>query len=179
MHDTTLLQLIEDDIAPTQELLELLQKEAVALHGRDIQVLENILARKQSLIVLLEQQGMRRNQLLVGLGLSADRAGVQALAAQSSLGEVMLQQLDVLTQLMDACQRSTRPTAGSSSCSNTPRPIRSESSWVAIPRRSMTAAAPPRPWLRPAPSAKCDYFYQGTEHTGKMPLLACVVLPGD
>ncbi|BBR55155.1 MULTISPECIES: flagella synthesis protein FlgN [Pseudomonas] len=105
MHDTTLLQLIEDDIAPTQELLELLQKEAVALHGRDMQVLENILARKQSLIVLLEQQGMRRNQLLVGLGLSADRAGVQALAAQSSLGEVMLQQLDVLTQLMDACQK--------------------------------------------------------------------------
>lgn len=105
MHDTTLLQLIEDDIAPTQELLELLQKEAVALHGRDMLVLESILARKQSLIVLLEQQGVRRNQLLVGLGFSADRAGVQALAAQSSLGEVMLQQLDALTQLMDACQK--------------------------------------------------------------------------
>ena len=105
MHDTTLLHLIEHDIAPTQTLLELLQQEAVALHGRDMALLEQILARKQSLIVLLEQQGMRRNQLLTGLGLSADRTGVQALAAQSPLGERLLQQLDVLTQLMDACQK--------------------------------------------------------------------------
>jgi len=105
MHDTSLLQLIEDDIAPTQELLTLLQNEAVALHGRDMVVLENILARKQSLIVLLEQQGRRRNQLLNSLGLSADRAGVQAVAAQSSLGEVLLQQLDALTELMEACQK--------------------------------------------------------------------------
>ncbi|EKT4465866.1 flagellar protein FlgN [Pseudomonas putida] len=104
MHDTTLLQLIEDDIAPTQELLELLEKETVALHGRDMLLLEHILARKQSLIVLLEQQGMRRNQLLTGLGFSADRAGVQALASQSTIGELLLQRLDALAQLMDACQ---------------------------------------------------------------------------
>jgi len=105
MHDTTLLQLIEDDIAPTQQLLELLQNEAVALHGRDMPLLETLLARKQSLIILLEQQGRRRSNLLTSLGLSADRAGVQALAAQSPHGDVMLQQLDVLTQLMDACQK--------------------------------------------------------------------------
>ncbi|MBC3412081.1 flagellar protein FlgN [Pseudomonas sp. SWRI107] len=105
MHDTTLLQLIEDDIAPTHELLDLLQKEAVALHGRDMPVLEQILARKQSLIVLLEQQGQRRNHVLTSLGLSADRAGVQAVAAQSPNGELIMQQLDVLTQLMDACQK--------------------------------------------------------------------------
>lgn len=79
MHDTTLLQLIEDDIAPLQELLELLQKEAVALHGRDMSPLESILARKQSLIVLLEQQGIRRGNLLTSLGLSADRAGSRPL----------------------------------------------------------------------------------------------------
>ncbi|MEJ5865328.1 flagellar protein FlgN [Pseudomonas farsensis] len=105
MHDTTLLQLIEDDIAPTHELLDLLQKEAVALHGRDMPVLEQILARKQSLIVLLEQQGQRRNHVLTSLGLSADRAGVQVVAAQSPNGELIMQQLDVLTQLMDACQK--------------------------------------------------------------------------
>ncbi|WP_409289151.1 flagella synthesis protein FlgN [Pseudomonas sp. KCJK8927] len=105
MHDITLLQLIEDDIAPTQELLELLEKEALALHGRDMMVLEHILARKQSLIVLLEQQGQRRNQLLTQLGLSPDRAGVQALAAQSSNGEIIMQQLDVLGQLLDACKK--------------------------------------------------------------------------
>ncbi|MFF7064422.1 flagellar export chaperone FlgN [Pseudomonas sp. NPDC008258] len=105
MHDTTLLQLIEDDIAPLQELLELLQKESVALHGRDMAPLESILARKQSLIVLLEQQGLRRNNLLTNLGLSADRAGVEAVAAQSPNGELILQQLDVISQLMQACQQ--------------------------------------------------------------------------
>ena len=105
MHDTTLLQLIEDDIAPMQELLDLLQKEAVALHGRDMAPLENILARKQSLIVLLEQQGLRRNNLLASLGLSPDRAGVEAVAAQSPNGELLLQQLDVISQLMQACQQ--------------------------------------------------------------------------
>ncbi|MFK0343101.1 MULTISPECIES: flagella synthesis protein FlgN [Pseudomonas] len=105
MHDTTLLQLIEDDIAPMQELLDLLQKEAIALHGRDMAPLENILARKQSLIVLLEQQGLRRNNLLVSLGLSPDRAGVEAVAAQSPNGELLLQQLDVISQLMQACQQ--------------------------------------------------------------------------
>ncbi|MNN02390.1 FlgN protein [compost metagenome] len=88
-----------------QELLDLLQQEAVALHGRDMAPLEGILARKQSLIVLLEQQGQRRNNLLAGLGLSANRAGIQAVAAQSANGEVLMQQLDVLTQLMDTCRQ--------------------------------------------------------------------------
>lgn len=105
MHDTTLLQLIEDDIAPMQELLDLLQQEAVALHARDMAPLENILARKQSLIVLLEQQGLRRTELLTSLGLTADRAGVQAVAAQSPNGELLIQQLDVISQLMQACQK--------------------------------------------------------------------------
>ncbi|MBF8779284.1 flagellar protein FlgN [Pseudomonas fulva] len=108
MHDTTLLQLIEHDIAPAQELLELLQKEAVALHGRDMPLLEALLARKQSLIVLLEQQGRRRSHLLASLGLSADRAGVQALAGQSSAGETLMLRLDELTQLMDACQKANQ-----------------------------------------------------------------------
>ncbi|HDS1774126.1 flagellar protein FlgN [Pseudomonas putida] len=105
MHDTTLLQLIEDDIAPMQELLDLLKKESVALHGRDMAPLEDILARKQSLIVLLEQQGLRRNNLLTSLGLNADRAGVEAVAAQSPNGELILQQLNVISQLMQACQQ--------------------------------------------------------------------------
>ena len=106
MHDMTLLQLIEDDLAPSQELLALMQEEGIALHGRDMPLLESLLARKQSLVVLLEQQGRRRSQLLIDLGLSPDRAGVEALAAQSAMGERLLQQLDALGELMDACQRA-------------------------------------------------------------------------
>ncbi len=35
-----------------------------------------------------------------------DRAGVQALAAQSPNGEALMQRLDALTALMDACQKA-------------------------------------------------------------------------
>ncbi|CAM3586590.1 flagella synthesis protein FlgN [Pseudomonas wadenswilerensis] len=104
MHDTTLLQLIENDIAPAQELLELLQTENVALHGRDMPLLENILARKQSLVILLDQHGRQRSELLAGLGLSQDREGVAQLTSESSFGELLLQQLDVLGQLLADCQ---------------------------------------------------------------------------
>ncbi|MFD2980465.1 flagellar export chaperone FlgN, partial [Klebsiella pneumoniae] len=34
-----------------------------------------------------------------------DRAGVEAVAAQSPNGELLLQQLDVISQLMQACQQ--------------------------------------------------------------------------
>lgn len=104
MHDTTLLQLIEDDLAPAQQLLELLQAESTALHGRDMPLLEDILARKQSLVILLDQQGRRRSELLASLGLSQDRAGVQQLASQSQIGELLVQQLDVLGKLLADCQ---------------------------------------------------------------------------
>ena len=57
MHDTNLLQLIIDDFAPAQHLLELLQTESLALHGRDMPLLEEILAQKQALIILLDQHG--------------------------------------------------------------------------------------------------------------------------
>ncbi|WP_166364010.1 flagella synthesis protein FlgN [Pseudomonas akapageensis] len=104
MHDTKLLQLIEEDILPAQQLLELLQAESIALHGRDMPLLEDILARKQSLIVLLDQHGRLRSELLASLNLPPDRSGAQALASQSHLGNQILAQLDVLAQLMNDCQ---------------------------------------------------------------------------
>ena len=104
MHDTKLLQLIEEDLLPAQQLLELLQAESIALHGRDMSLLENILARKQSLIVLLDQHGRLRSELLASLNLSPDRDGAQALASQSHLGNQILAQLDILAQLMNDCQ---------------------------------------------------------------------------
>ena len=45
-HDEHLLELIIDDLAPTQHLLELLKEESLALYGRDMRLLEEILARK-------------------------------------------------------------------------------------------------------------------------------------
>lgn len=104
MHDQTLLQLIEEDLPYAGQLLELLRDESLALQSRDMELLETILAQKQSLIVLLEQNGRRRSQLLMQLGLSADREGLQALALQSHLGDALLARGDALSQLLAQCQ---------------------------------------------------------------------------
>ncbi len=85
MHDTNLLQLINDDFAPAQQLLELLQTESLALHGRDMPLLEEILAHKQALIILLEQHGRKRSEILASLNLPTDRSGLAQLASQSSI----------------------------------------------------------------------------------------------
>ena len=104
MHDTHLLQLIIDDFAPAQQLLELLQTESLALHGRDMPLLEEILAHKQALIILLEQHGRKRSEILASLNLPTNRLGLEQLASQSSIGERLLGQSDVLTDLLAQCQ---------------------------------------------------------------------------
>ena len=104
MHDTNLLQLINDDLAPAEQLLGLLQDETIALKGRNMLVLENILARKQSLIILLEQHSRQRSEILAGLGLPTNRSGLESLASHSNLGEQLLSQSDVLNQLLAQCQ---------------------------------------------------------------------------
>lgn len=104
MHDTNLLQLITDDFAPAQQLLELLQAESLALHGRDMPSLENILAQKQALIILLDQHGRKRSEILASLNLPANRDGLEQLASQSSMGDQLLSQSEVLNDLLAQCQ---------------------------------------------------------------------------
>ncbi|MCQ6257715.1 flagella synthesis protein FlgN [Pseudomonas sp. Q11] len=104
MHDTNLLQLITDDFAPAQQLLELLQAESLALHGRDMPSLENILAQKQALIILLDQHGRKRSEILASLNLPANRGGLEQLASQSSVGDQLLTQSEVLNDLLAQCQ---------------------------------------------------------------------------
>ena len=107
-HDENLLQLIIDDLAPTQHLLELLKEESLALYGRDMPLLEDILARKQSLIVLLEQHGKKRSQILISLGLPADHDGLTQLASHSSVGDQLLTQSQALNHLLAQCQEANQ-----------------------------------------------------------------------
>lgn len=106
MHDENLLQLINDDLAPAEQLLGLLQDESIALKGREMQVLENILARKHSLIILLEQHGRKRSEILASLGLPTNRSGLESLASHSTVGEQLLSQSEVLNQLLAQCQEA-------------------------------------------------------------------------
>ena len=104
MQDTTLLQLMTDDMAPAQQLLELMRAESIALYGRNMIELEHVLAQKQALVILLEQHGRKRSQILSGLGLSPDRKGLLELASNSSLGEELVKAGDELSALIAECQ---------------------------------------------------------------------------
>lgn len=104
MQDTTLLQLMTEDMVPAQQLLEILQAESLALHGRDMVEMEHVLAKKQALVILLEQHGRKRSQILSGMGLSPDRKGLVQLADNSSLGEQLIKAGDELAALINQCQ---------------------------------------------------------------------------
>ncbi|MET0125220.1 flagella synthesis protein FlgN [Pseudomonas caspiana] len=104
MQDTTLLQLMIDDMVPAQQLLEILQAESLALHGRDMVEMEHVLAKKHALVILLEQHGRKRSQILSGLGLSQDRQGLSTLAENSSVGEQLMKAGDELSALISQCQ---------------------------------------------------------------------------
>ncbi|MDH1261778.1 flagellar protein FlgN [Pseudomonas sp. GD03944] len=104
MNDTTLLQLFNDDIGTATRLLELIDIEYQALTDRDLPHLQSILADKQPLLIQLDQNGKQRTQILLGLQLSADRAGLQALAERSSVGADLLARGDELNALLQSCQ---------------------------------------------------------------------------
>lgn len=104
MHDTTLLQMMMDDMVPARRLLELLQAESLVLHGRDMLEMEHVLAQKQALVILLEQHGRKRSQVLAGLGLPANREGLEQLASHSDIGEQLIAASDELSALIADCQ---------------------------------------------------------------------------
>jgi flagella synthesis protein FlgN len=104
MHDTTLLELFSNDIGTAEQLLELIDTEFKALSDRDLPRLQSILTEKLPLLAQLDQHGKERSQLLTGLSISADRAGLQTLAAQSSHGELLLERGDQLNALLERCQ---------------------------------------------------------------------------
>ncbi|QKE63032.1 flagellar export chaperone FlgN [Aquipseudomonas campi] len=104
MHDTNLLQLVTEDIDSAQQLLELIDAEYQALGQRDLSRLQEILASKLPLLSLLDQHSTARSKILLDQQLSADRAGLQALAARSPDGEILLARSDALNQLLSNCR---------------------------------------------------------------------------
>ena len=104
MHDTSLLDLFTNDIGTAEQLLELIDTEFQALTERDLPRLQSILTEKLPLLTLLDQHGKQRSQLLASLNLSPDRAGLQALAEQSRVGEQLIERGDQLNALLERCQ---------------------------------------------------------------------------
>lgn len=106
MHDTALLDLFTTDIDTAEQLLELIDSEFQALTERDLARLDSLLSDKQPLLALLQQHGNDRSRLLQNAGLSADRAGLTALAGKSSVGEQLLTRSEALSALLQRCQEA-------------------------------------------------------------------------
>lgn len=104
MHDTNFLQQLHEDIGIAQQLLALIQAEFVALGERDLTKLDQILSAKMPLLSHLDQHGRQRSQILISLQLTADRQGLQQLAAHSTLGSDLLERSDELSALLEQCQ---------------------------------------------------------------------------
>ncbi|OEO26496.1 flagellar biosynthesis protein FlgN [Pseudomonas sp. J237] len=104
MHDTKLLQLINADIITAEQLAELIDREFTALAERDLKQLDSLLSAKTPLLALLDQNAKARSQLLLELGLTADRAGLQSVAANSGVGADLLTQSEALSLLLERCQ---------------------------------------------------------------------------
>ncbi|OHC33391.1 MAG: flagellar biosynthesis protein FlgN [Pseudomonadales bacterium RIFCSPLOWO2_12_59_9] len=104
MHDTEFLQQLHGDIGIAQQLLELIQAEFAALGERDLARLDQILSAKLPLLSQLDQHGRQRSQRLTSLQLTADLAGLQQFAAQSTLGADLLARSAELGTLLEQCQ---------------------------------------------------------------------------
>ena len=99
-----LLNSFREEIEQAQRLLELLESEHHALCQCELAVLESLLGEKTQLLDELDRQRRQRSELLHASGLSADRAGLENLAARSADGEALLQAATELADLLDGCQ---------------------------------------------------------------------------
>ena len=104
MPASSLLTSFREDIEQAQRLLELLESEHHALCHSDLPVLESLLGEKTTLLDRLDQQRRQRSERMRALGLSADRAGLESLAARGADGEALLQAADELSDLLNQCQ---------------------------------------------------------------------------
>lgn len=104
MNVTPLLDLFNEDIGHTEQLLELIETEYHALGENDLTSLQDILAKKQPLLNILDQHGKNRTRLLQGMNFSADRSGLQMLAEQSEKGEELIQASERLSELLEHCK---------------------------------------------------------------------------
>ncbi|GGJ90111.1 flagella synthesis protein FlgN [Pseudomonas matsuisoli] len=104
MPQTALLQLFEEDIVHADRLVELIDAEFEALRDRELDRLQTILAEKQPLLALLDQHARSRGDLMRKAQLSADRQGLEALAARSPDGALLIEKSEALNERLERCR---------------------------------------------------------------------------
>ncbi|WP_434458048.1 flagellar protein FlgN [Stutzerimonas urumqiensis] len=103
-----LIKQLDEDIQLAQQLIALADEEFEALAQRDLQALEDLLARKQPLLALLGQHGKERTSLLTGNRLPASREGLVQLLKGSDDAEEVLSRADDLQALLERCRTANQ-----------------------------------------------------------------------
>lgn len=98
------LDLLTHDASTAQSLLELMEKEYLALSERKLEQLQPLLDEKQLLLNSLNQNAGERSQILARLGLTADKAGFTQFAAQTTISAQLTSLHDQLETLINQCQ---------------------------------------------------------------------------
>lgn len=106
MTDTQLLELLEQDINISQQLLQMLEQEFAALNERQLEQLQQLLDKKQPLLIQLNQNAGMRSTIMRKHGVSADRQGFEQLAGQSAIGEQLQHSHNTLNDLIERCQNA-------------------------------------------------------------------------
>lgn len=106
MPETKLLELLETDINNSQQLFELLEQEFAALNERKLETLQQLLDKKQPLLIQLNNNAGQRSSILTKQGYSADSQGFLQLASTSALQEQLQQAHARLNELIESCQNA-------------------------------------------------------------------------
>jgi hypothetical protein len=147
-------------------------------------LLEDILAQKQALIILLEQHGRKRSEILASLNLPTNRSGLEQLASQSSIGEQLLAQSDVLTDLLARVPGSQRqqwpvdPGAAGRHGQSAENPHRRRTASALRCQRNIFQACETAS-AQSGLSLSMSHLYQDAKHAGKMLASRSQILSGD
>ena len=106
MPNASLLHLITEDIGAAEALLQLIEDEFHALDARDLERLRGLLDSKLPLLQQLERNGRQRSETLRQAGVSSDRAGLAALAAQGKVEPRTVELSERLAALLEQCQQA-------------------------------------------------------------------------
>ena len=106
MADQRILELLLTDISIATQLLEILEQEFIALSERKLDVLQDLLAKKQPALRQLEQHSSERSQQLQRNNFTANQEGLTQLATHSPLGAQLLEGSAQLNSLLEQCQEA-------------------------------------------------------------------------
>ncbi|MEJ2609227.1 MAG: flagellar protein FlgN [Candidatus Thiodiazotropha sp.] len=111
-HQEIFSKILNTEIEQTQSLLKLLRQEYEHLKGTPSKTLEELVERKNQLLLQINQSISKHNQLLLSQGYSADRKGTEDFIQQCPNKEQLDEHWSLFSSLLKACQKQNEIIGG-------------------------------------------------------------------